>query len=300
MNMIATPPPPKSTAPPPGRPSAPPPPQRSTAPTTAAPLIVEDDVAFQPPRILLSAVEGFGKTTYGAYAPKPLMVMVGGETGYITLASSGLVSKCKRTEVETFPQMLALVDDLIANDRGIETLAIDTLGGLERSCHANVCRREFGGDWGEKGFGAFGRGVKLAVTDWVDLLSRLDRLRMARGVCIVMLAHAKTETFKNPVGPDYDRFVPDCDSKTWAATARWCDATLFGGFRAIVKQEQRDTGNALKKGKMLDDTERVIHTQNGGAFVAKNRYGMPPEIVLPPDPAQSWTTVWNHIRGTES
>ncbi|HUW30151.1 MAG TPA: hypothetical protein VM223_00910, partial [Planctomycetota bacterium] len=46
---------------------------------------------FQPPRIVLNAVEGWGKTSTAAFSPKPAILMAAGETGYQTLLGAGLV-----------------------------------------------------------------------------------------------------------------------------------------------------------------------------------------------------------------
>lgn len=233
-------------------------------------------------------------TTFGASAPNALIAMVGDETGYETLRSAGRVPKCKRVRIQTWGQNIAMIEDLIANDRGIEYLVYDTMGGLERACHAHVCATEYKGNWGEKGFMGYQRGYAAAVTPWIDMLSRLNRLRDARSIGVIMLSHAKREKVQNPEGADYDRFSPDCHEKTWAPTARWCDATLFGGFIADVDAEADE-----KKGKLIAGKKRVVRAEPGGAYVAKNRYGMPDKIELPDDPDLMWTTIMQYINPNE-
>ena len=100
--------------------------------------------------------------------------------------------------------MLGWVDDLAKDPQGRRPLALDALGGIERLCHEHVCRRDFGGDWGEREFSSYQKGFDVAVADWLDLLSRLDGLR-ERGITILWLAHAKIQTFKNPLDVDFDR-----------------------------------------------------------------------------------------------
>jgi hypothetical protein len=156
-------------------------------------------------------------------------------------------------------------------------------------CHEIVCRRDFGGEWGEKGFAAYHKGYDLAVGEWLKLLARLERLNEQHGVTIVLLGHAKVQAFRNPLGPDYDRYVSDVHAKTWGPSARWADAVLFGNFYTVVDREKQG------KGKGVGGTDRVIYTERRDAWDAKNRYGMPEEIWLDKDRTRSWAQVWETI-----
>lgn len=281
-------------------PTKPPPPPVSRNAATrvtqkvAAPKWGKIQPAFQPPRIIVNAVEGWGKTTLAAHTPNPLIVMAAGETGYETLLGSGLVPSVDAAKVATWSETLALVDELIENASGHKTLVFDAMGGFERQCHEHVCLRDFDGDWGERGFSSFQKGYDLAVADWLHLLSRLDRLRDTHGVMVLMLAHSKVKSFKNPMGADFDRYISDVHEKTWAVTAKWADAVFFGNFYTIV--EGGKTGDRPKKGKGIGGVDRVLYTERRDAFDAKNRYGMPEVVDIPNDPTQSWSTLWAAIK----
>ena len=209
------------------------------------------------PRMIINAVEGWGKTTALAHAPKPVILMADGETGYKTLLGSGLVPKLDGALVETWPQLMAALDAL--PDCDYETVGLDAMSGFERLCHAEVCCRDFGGDWSERGFGAFQKGYEQSVRDWNLMLAKLDKLNAA-GKIIVLLSHSKVAAFRNPTGADYDRYIADCHAKTWAATARWADAILFGKFDSVVDLKAADRGNIQKKGKGIGGAFRVMHT----------------------------------------
>jgi hypothetical protein len=240
-------------------------------------------------RFLVNAVEGWGKTSTVAFAPKPGIIEIGTETGYETLRNARLAPDVQAANVTAWADLLAIVDEIAGS--GIETLAIDALGGAERLCHEAVCARDFAGQWGDKGFNSYQKGYDIAVTDWLDLLARLDRARES-GVNIVVLSHAKVTTFKNPAGPDYDKYVADCHAKTWAVTHRWADAVLFGKFFTVVEGGTMASGNRPgKKGKGIGGTERILYAEQRDAWDAKNRFGMPAEISIPDDPAQTWATI---------
>lgn len=244
-----------------------------------------------PPRILLPAVEGWGKTSLAAYAPSPIFLQARGETGLETLRRQNLVPNVDTFETcETWAETLASIEYLTEHDTGHKTLVLDAMGGFERLCHEEVCHRDFDDKWGEKGFGAFQRGYDLSVHDWVKLLVAIDKLRDVRQMTTIIISHCKVETFKNPEGADFDRYVSDCHRKTWSVTHKWSDAVLFGKFYTVVQTEKG------KRGKGIGGTERVLYTQHSDVRDAKNRYGMPEEIDIPNNPVEAWSTIEQFLK----
>jgi hypothetical protein len=261
----------------------------ATTEKKGAALIEPRKAAFQPPRLILNAVEGWGKTSCAAYTPKPVLLMAKGETGYDTLLGAGLVPAIPATITESWKELLATCDEMIAApELPYKTLNLDASGGFERMCHEYVCQRDFKGDWGEKGFTSFQKGYDVAVAEWLQLLTRLDRIR-ERGVMIIFLGHSKVTQFSNPMGENFDRYISDMHHKTTGVTSKWADAILFGTFVTVT--EKSKTG----KHKGIGGTERILYTERRDAFDAKNRYGMPPEIDIPDDPSKTWSTIWQHI-----
>jgi hypothetical protein len=131
----------------------------------------------------------------------------------------------------------------------------------------------------------------MAINDWLLMLTRLDRVRAKTGATILLLSHSQVRPFKNPLGPDYDRFVADCHEKTWAATAKWADAVLFGTFFQSIEVDKKN------RVRGIGGSERVLYTTNRDAWVAKNRYGMPEVVDMPDKPEAMWSTLWAAIRG---
>ena len=154
-----------------------------------------------------------------------------------------------------------------------KTLVIDTVGGLEQLCAEYICTKQFRGDWGEKGFSGFGRGWESCVPEWRNLINLLDRIRIKQGMQVLMLGHSQVKTFKNPEGPDYDRYVPELHHKIWAATSKWADLVLFGNFFVEV---QEDGLKHKGKGGQL----RYLYPISTAAYEAKNRHGLTDEIPM--------------------
>lgn len=276
--------PPKGKAPAP--PSAPPP-NGGQQIQAEAPKLTKLEGVFVPPRIVLNAVEGWGKTSYGAYAPTPAILCARGETGYQTLLGAKRVPSVHAAVIDNWPGLLALLGDLSRQALSFKTLILDALSGFERLCHEHVCNRDFHGEWGDKGFSSYQKGYDISVTDWLEMLRLLDLIQ-TNGVTIILLSHCQVRTSKQPITEDFDRYVSDVHHKTWAATHKWADAVLFGTFRTIV-----DTKDNRPKG--IGGTDRVLYTERRDAFDAKNRYGMPEQIDIPGQPNQIWSVVWNAI-----
>ena len=247
------------------------------------------------PTIVVYGVEGFGKTTIGAYAPDPVILMARSEQGYDTLLSAGRVPAVPAILIESWEQLLVTLDAIAIDTQGRKSIVFDALGGFERLCHELVCKRDFQNDWSDRGFLSYNKGFDVSVSEWLKMLRKIEIIR-ARGVVVVMLGHSKVKMFKNPSGPDFERYICDLHEKTWGVTSKWADAVLFGNFRSLVDVSRREKGNsAERKGKGIGGTDRVIYADHRDAFDAKNRFGMPEEFDLPTDPSQAWLCIWNNI-----
>jgi hypothetical protein len=239
-----------------------------------------------PNRILLHAMEKWGKTSFAAQFVDPIFLMTRGETGLWTLIQAEQLED----DIPHFPQpaeawtdiKLAL-NELIVKEHPYKTFVLDTLNGSERLLHEYVVEKEFNGEWGEKGFMAFHKGYDIAIKDWLELLLLLDRLR-DKGMTIVLLCHTKVEKFTNPEGPDYDRYQPDVHKKTWSATHKWADMILFGMFETFVTSAK----SGDKKGKADGGQTRIIKTVRHAAYDAGNRHGLPEEIECGESPEEAY------------
>lgn len=232
---------------------------------------------------MFHGTEGVGKTSFAAYAPRPLFLMARGETGIETLVDNGqLPATAMLPELMTWADVIGSVEAVIAGKHDYRTLVLDALGGFERLCHEFVCQREFNGDWSDRGFQGYMRGYDVALADWRQFLGLLDRVRAERRMSILILAHTRVKQFKNPEGSDFDRYSVDAHEKTWSLTHKWADMVLFANF---ATEAQKD-GAGRVKGK--GGTRRVLYTQRTAAWDAKNRNGLPYQIDLGNSGSQAW------------
>lgn len=246
-----------------------------------------------PSRVILHGVEGIGKTSFAANAPKPIFIMARGETGLETLIDCGALGDVPHfPEVHTWQDVLGAIEQLTEGEHDYKTLVIDTLNGLERLCHEFVCRRDYKGDWGKQGFTSYMQGFEVSLADWRELLNVLDRLREKKRMSIICLCHTQVRTFKNPEGMDYDRYTPAVHDKTWGLTHRWADFVLFANFYVEVTKDGA-------KGKAQDAQARVLYTQRHAAYDAKRRANLPDDIDMGSTGQEAWNNFISAMKASK-
>jgi hypothetical protein len=211
----------------------------------------------------------------------------------LTLIRAGLVPESDYIETPDWKGLLELCDSLSKKKLPYRFLAYDALSGFETMCQEHVCQESYRGDWSEKGFQSYQSGYKQSANEWLRFVTALDRIKKA-GVNIILLAHTVIRTFKNPSGPDFDKYAVDLHEKVWGLTHKWADAILFGKFQTAVVTDKRHN-TAMDKGKGVGDTTRLIHTERRDAWDAGNRFSMPEEITIPDKAIESFEAIFQHI-----
>jgi hypothetical protein len=230
-----------------------------------------------PLRILISSVEGWGKTTFANHFPNTIYIAP--EDGFprdldpLPQVFEGLA---------TWSDVLDAIDVLINEEHGFNTLVFDTLDWVEPLCHAFVCQRDSGrktemNKGGHKlesieDYG-YGKGYVVAAEEFRNLIAKLVELRIKRNMHVVVLTHAQVKKFSNPEGEDYDRWEPKVHGKVSRLFVEWSDAHLFGFYEV----EAGKLGDE-RKAKGVSTGRRVFGTQHNATYDAKNRLGMPPRV----------------------
>ena len=130
---------------------------------------------------------------------------------------------------------------LIHEQHEYESVVIDSLDWLERLIWDAICE-QYGVSSIEKADGGYARGYTHALTPWRGILDDLNLLRSHRGMCIVLLAHAKVEKFEDPEQSAYDRYSPRLHKHATALISEWADAVLFATRKVITKTEDAGFG----------------------------------------------------------
>jgi len=235
----------------------------------------------QPPRLVVYGPEGIGKSSFGAGSPNPIFLPLEDGLGEIDCARFPLA--------RSYDEFLQYLGTVISGDHDFQTVVIDTLDWLEKLIWANVCRR-FQVAHIEKADGGYARGYNHALTEWKEVLEGLDLCR-ARGMAVVLLAHAKVERFEDPETQAYDRYTLRLHKHADATIREWSDAVLFATqkFRVQTEDAGFNKTRGIAKAVGPDGGERVLRCTRSPACTAKNRYGITGEIPL------SWDEFAKHL-----
>lgn len=236
---------------------------------------ISRDPVIAPPRLVVYGPHGIGKTTFGASAPKPILLPFEDGIGKLDVPHFPLL----RTWSETIEALSALYTD----EHDFQTVVVDSLDWLEPYVWAETCKRH--GQPNVEAFG-YGKGFLFACDIWREFFDALVALREHKSMAVVLIAHSEIKAFHDPANEPYDRYQLKLQSRAAALVEEWSDCVFFCNFRTFVAKA--DAGFNKKVARGVGTGERVLYAEERPGWRAKNRYSLPAEIVLPRDPSLSW------------
>jgi hypothetical protein len=245
-----------------------------------------------PSRILIHAVQKWGKTSFAAQAPSPIFLCTRGEDGLMTLLDNGLVQPTPHFPecLPTWGDVKLALNELIVREHQHKTVVIDTINGAIQLAQEHVIANQYDGSY-EK-FDAYGRGGQRLLPAVIELTTLLDRLR-ERGMAVILPAHSVVKTFKNPEGVDYPRWEPPIFKEVQEHLDRWCDAILFGKYEVHAESPDKKA----TKGKAYGGQDRILCTEYHPTYAAGNRFGLPAEIECGDSPETAWSNFVAALKG---
>lgn len=232
--------------------------------------------ADKPPIITIYGGHGVGKTTFGASAPSPIFLKTEDGLGKIRARAFPLV--------KSYTDMLKAIGTLYNGGHTLQTLVVDSLDHLEPLVWKHTS--EING-WPNIEHEKYGKGYAAALDVWRELFAGFADLRDDRGMTIVLIAHCKIKRFESPETEAYDRYMPKLNEGASALVQELCDCVLFASEKVMTVSTDKGFGKKATRG--VGGEERVLYTAKRPAFLAKNRYDMPPELPL------SWEAVASFI-----
>jgi len=221
----------------------------------------------KPPRILVHGVAGVGKTTFAAESNAPVFVQT--EDGLGTLPSAHFPLS------RTFEEVIEALAALYTEDHDFKTIVVDSVDWLEPLIWARACRDN---RWDSIEDAGYGKGYVAALNLWRQYIDGLNALRDDRGMTVVQIAHTDIKRFDSPEHDPYDRYVIKLHARAAALLQEHSDLVLFANYR--ISTVKADVGFNKKVNRAMGSGERVIHTAERPAFLAKNRYGLPETLPL--------------------
>lgn len=233
---------------------------------------------LKPQRVLLYGEPKIGKTTFAAESESPIFLGAEDGTNEFDIA--------RLPQPRSWEEAFEGIDFLTHSDHNWKTLVVDTVDWLEPLCWKHLCATRKTKDGATatdiEAYG-YGDGFRIALDLWRTYLARLERLRDRRGMWIIQLAHSHVKTFKNPVGPDYDRYTLRMHEKAAALMREWSDIVLY-------VREEVYTHEQKKRVKGVGKGPRVMHTMGSAAWDAGSRLSLPETIPL------DWREFYYHVQ----
>lgn len=222
-------------------------------------------------RLCAYGAEGIGKSTFASKFPEPLFIDIEGGTKQLDVS--------RFPTPETWHDLLEEIDAIIQEPEVCKTLVIDTADRAETLLTAALLD-EGKCDSIEKYGGGYGKGyTALQERFQKDLLNRLDKV-IAKGVNVVVLAHAQMRKLESPDEAPYDRWELKVSKKVAPIVKEWADILLFMNYSVKVVEE-----NGRNKAKGVG--KRMMHANHRPTYDAKNRYGLPDDMPLDFEPLRA-------------
>lgn len=234
---------------------------------------------LKPQRIILYAVNGFGKTTFASQSCKPYVIQTEDGVGRLSYDRTSICRKL--SDVTSALHLLA------TEEHSYESVWIDTLDALETLIFDRVCE-----DKGVKNIEDIGyaKGPTFALSYWAEILLALDYLRDQKNMWVGLTAHSLIKTFNPPDAESYDRYRLDMHDKSASRVKDWSDIILFGNYKLYTKK----SGEGFhERHQAIGEGERVIYTEERPSHWGKNRWGLPYELALPLE--DSWGTFYRAL-----
>lgn len=234
---------------------------------------------FPAQKILVYGTQGVGKNTFAATFAYPILLQIEDGSAALDIPAFPLVT--------SFQGVIDIIQAL-HGDHQYKTLVLDTLDWLEPLLWTACCEHH-----GKESIESFGYGKGYVEVDrwWRHIMSGLDSLRHSKGMDIVVLAHSEIKRTEPPDSDPYDTYQIKMQKRAFALWQEWADMVLFLNFKVNVQKVK--SGLNEEKTRGIGTGDRIIYTSERPAYKAKNRWGLPDEILIGKD--HTWSAFHSHF-----
>lgn len=227
--------------------------------------------ADRPVIMTICGDSGMGKTSLACTFPNPIVIR----------AEDGLQAVAADKRPDAFPlltnadQLWDQLTALIKEDHKYKTVIVDSVTALERLFVQHVIDSDPKQPRSiNQALGGYGAGLQAVAGLHQRVRKGAGLLNERRGMHVIFVAHADTETIELPDSDPYTRYSLRLGKKS---VAPYVDDSDIVGF---LRLETFYTGDGDRK-KAISDGQRelIVHAQ--ASCVSKNRYGVTEPLPVP-------------------
>jgi hypothetical protein len=148
---------------------------------------------------------------------------------------------------------------------------VDSLDWLEPLIHEDVCTAKRVSNIADIPYGG---GYQECDNRWRKFFTALEWLQREKGMHVLLIAHSKVKTKREPNGDEYDTFTMKMSERANGICIEWCNSVLFAHYDVQTKTDK------MTKKKLVSNGARVLHCETSPGIVAKNRYGLPVRVAM--------------------
>jgi len=246
-------------------------------------------VRNEPKKIVIYGTACIGKSSLASQSKNPIFIQTENAGGEIDCPRLPL---CK-----SWGDMIEQLKLVHSGEYGkFDTLVIDSLKFVEQLIVKEVCSVKKIDSLDDLQYGvAYGEAMSM----WYKFTDMMDRF-IDLGMDVILIGHETQRTVKDPRTDEYESTT--LDLMKWGRTydpvkmlAPWCDCVLYLAHKLYTSST--DTGLGQKRTTATGTGERVIYTEERPAYLAKNRFKMPPE--LPYKEGQGYSAIEGYLNVTE-
>lgn len=214
---------------------------------------------------------GVGKTSLAAAFPSPVFLRT--EDGMESLGTNApmafpLASSSK--EIEEQLKMLG------REDHNFRTVVIDSVTKLNILIEQEIIEADPKRPQSiNQAMGGYGAGLSAVAERHRQIKALCDQLNQYKGLNIVFIAHADSETVELPDQDPYTRYTMRMNKRSVTHYADDVDVVAFVKLKTLTR-------GGGEKVKAFTDGSRIITCYPTPSHISKNRYGISKDLVFEP------------------